>query len=75
MKRVAVREVRDHATRYLGGDAALVDEALVVERHGQAVGLYIPTGTSQQESFAQALDRLQRTVERVIRPGNGNRRP
>lgn len=38
MKRVGIREFRDHATRYLAGD-----EVLAIERHGQPVGFYIPT--------------------------------
>lgn len=61
MKRVGVREFRDHATRYLGGD-----EVLAVERHGQPIGFYIPTGTSRQESFAQALERLEQTVRQTL---------
>ena len=61
MKRVGVREFRDHATRYLAGD-----EVLAIERHGQPIGFYIPTGASRQESFAQALERLERTVQRVV---------
>lgn len=64
MKRIGVREFRDHATQYLGGD-----EVLAVERHGQPIGFYIPTGpgrTSRQEEFEQALARLEQTVHRVL---------
>lgn len=61
MKRVGVREFRDHATRYLAGD-----EVLAVERHGQPIGFYIPTGASRDESFALALERLEQTVQRVM---------
>ncbi len=61
MKRVGVREFRDHATQYLAGN-----EVLTIERHGQPIGFYIPTGASPQESFAQALERLERTVQRVV---------
>ncbi len=61
MKRVGVREFRDHATQYLGGD-----EVLAVERHGQPIGFYIPTGASRQESIAHALERLEQTVRRVM---------
>ncbi|MBI4495214.1 MAG: hypothetical protein HY690_20760 [Chloroflexi bacterium] len=61
MKRVGVREFRDHATQYLGGD-----EVLAVERHGQTIGFYIPTGASRQESFVQALERLEQTAQRVL---------
>ena len=61
MKRVGVREFRDHATQYLAGD-----EVLLVERHGEPIGFYIPTGASRRESFAQALDRLEQTVQQVL---------
>ena len=61
MKRVGVREFRDHATRYLAGD-----EVLAVERHGQPIGFYIPTSAGKQESFAQALEKLEQMVERVL---------
>ena len=61
MKRVGVREFRDHATRFLAGD-----EVLAIERHGQPIGFYIPTGASKQESFAQAVERLEQTVQRVL---------
>src|SRR5437764_10821918 len=61
VKRVGVREFRDHATQYLAGD-----EVLAIERHGQPIGFYIPTGARRQESFAQALERLEQTVQRVL---------
>ena len=65
MKRVGVREFRDHATRYLTGD-----EVLAIERHGAPIGFYIPIGASpdthRTERFAQALERLERTVQHVL---------
>jgi Mg2+ and Co2+ transporter CorA len=61
MKRVGIREFRDHATRYLASD-----EVLAIERHGRPIGFYIPAGASKQESFARALERLQRTVQQVV---------
>src|SRR5262245_54664116 len=60
MKRVGVREFRDHATRYLGGD-----EVLAIERHGQPIGFYIPTAPRPGASFAQALEGLEQTVRQV----------
>jgi hypothetical protein len=60
MRRVGVREFRDHATRYLGGD-----EVLAIERHGQPIGFYIPTAARPGASFAQALERLEQTVRQV----------
>jgi len=61
MKRVGVREFRDHATQYLSGD-----EVLAIERHGQPLGFYIPTGKSRLESFEEALARLEHTVQQVL---------
>lgn len=61
MKRVGVREFRDHARQYLAGD-----EVLAIQRHGQPIGFYIPTGASRREIFARALERLEQTVQRVL---------
>ncbi|MBI2863512.1 MAG: hypothetical protein HYX94_03000 [Chloroflexi bacterium] len=61
MKRVGVREFRDHATGYLSGD-----EVLAIERHGQTIGFHIPTAAGREESLAQALERLEETVRRVL---------
>jgi hypothetical protein len=61
MRRVGVREFRDHATQYLAGQ-----EVLAIERHGRPIGFYIPTEAGPQESFAQALERLEQTVQRVL---------
>jgi tartrate dehydratase beta subunit/fumarate hydratase class I family protein len=61
MKRVGVREFRDHATQYLAGP-----DVLAVERHGQPIGFYIPTGSGRRESFEQALEQLEQTVRRMV---------
>ncbi len=61
MKQVGIREFRDHATRYLAGD-----EVLAIERHGQPIGFYIPTNASRAENLAEALERLEQTVRRVV---------
>lgn len=61
MKHVGVREFRDHATQYLAGD-----EALAVERHGEPIGFYIPTKGNRRESFEQALEQLEQTVQRMV---------
>jgi hypothetical protein len=61
MKRVGIREFRDHATRYLSAD-----EVLAIERHGRTVGFYIPTAASREENFAVALKRLEQIVERTV---------
>ncbi len=61
MKRVGVREFRDHATSYLAGD-----EVLAIERHGQPIGFYIPTRAGRRGDAGPALERLERTVQRVL---------
>ncbi len=61
MRRIGVREFRDHATQLLAGD-----EVLAIERHGQPIGFYIPAGASREESFERALERLEQTVGRVL---------
>ncbi len=52
---------RDHATQYLAGD-----EVLAVERHGEPIGFYIPTGKGRRVSFEEALGRLEQTVQQVL---------
>ncbi len=61
MKRVGVREFRDHATRYLSGD-----EVIAVERHGQPIGLYIPTATGRTPQAREAIEQLDATVRRIM---------
>lgn len=61
MKRIGVREFRDHATQYLSSD-----EVLAIERHGRTVGFYIPTDVSRDASFVLALERLEQIVERTV---------
>jgi antitoxin (DNA-binding transcriptional repressor) of toxin-antitoxin stability system len=61
MKRVGVREFRDHATRYLSQG-----EVLAVERHGRPIGFFIPAQASAEDDVRQAMERLQRAVERVL---------
>jgi hypothetical protein len=68
MKHVGIREFRDHATRYLAGD-----EALLIERNGTPIGCYwplggkadtagfIPSRKGTKEARA-AFERLERTL-------------
>ena len=62
MKSVGVREFRDHATTYLAGD-----EPLTIERHGEAIGVYIPLPRTKPESKAEAMARLGEAVDAVLR--------
>jgi len=61
MKRVGVRDFRDHATQYLAGD-----DVLLVERHGQPVGLYIPTKSDPYRDRVAAVQQLRDTVEQIL---------
>lgn len=64
MKRVGVREFRDHATQYLSGG-----EVLAIERHGLPLGYYLPAGTQSRKGSKEAneaLDRLDRTVQKIL---------
>lgn len=64
MKHVGIREFRDKATGLLRGA-----EPLAVERHGKVVGFYIPVEKrgADGEQFRDALSRLERAVEDVVR--------
>ena len=58
MRHVGVREFRDKATTLLAGD-----EKLVIERHGQAIGYYIPVKPKDKASVQQALERFNTALE------------
>ena len=57
----AKQEFRDKASQYLASK-----EAVAVKRHGKLVGFYIPVPQSEEAEIAQALSRLNQTVERAI---------
>ena len=61
MKSVGIREFRDKASQYLSSK-----EALAVKRHGKLVGFYIPVEESEEIAIERALQRLNKTVEKVI---------
>ena len=69
MKRVGVREFRDHATKYLAGD-----EVIAIERHGTQIGYFIPTKggrkepvkSGRRESAQEAAERLGEAVQQVL---------
>ncbi len=62
MKHVGVREFRDKATTLLAGD-----EKLVIERHGQAIGYYIPIKRKNQVEIQRNLDALDAAIKEVLR--------
>jgi hypothetical protein len=61
MKRVGIREFRDNATKYLAGN-----EVLTIERHGEPIGFFIPTGADRKKRAAESMARLERTIQRIL---------
>ncbi|WP_420446582.1 type II toxin-antitoxin system Phd/YefM family antitoxin [Candidatus Poriferisodalis sp.] len=61
MKSVGIREFRDRATQLIASG-----ETLVVERHGEPVGFFVPIVARDRRAGAVALDRLGETVRGVL---------
>ncbi len=61
MRSVGVREFRDHATKLIGSG-----ETLVIERHGEPVGFFVPIVAKDRRAGAQALERLDLLVTEVL---------
>ena len=61
MRRIRVREFRDHATKYLA-----LQEPIEIERHGRPIGYYIPAKRANDEEVKQAIDRLNEAVEALL---------
>ena len=62
MRHVGVREFRDKATTLLAGD-----EKLVIERHGQPIGYYIPVQRRNQAEIQRRMEALEKAVNEVLR--------
>jgi antitoxin (DNA-binding transcriptional repressor) of toxin-antitoxin stability system len=60
MKHVGVREFKDHANALI--NAA---EPLVIERHGQPVGFYLPLPRSDRAAALAAAERLAETTDAI----------
>ena len=60
MKHVGVREFKDHAHALI--NAA---EPLVIERHGQPVGVYLPLPSGDKAAAAEAAARLDETLAAI----------
>jgi antitoxin (DNA-binding transcriptional repressor) of toxin-antitoxin stability system len=65
MRRVGVREFKDHATTYLSGA-----ETLVIERRGKPVGFFVPIEAKDRKAGRAALRRLDTRVADVLRTAN-----
>jgi antitoxin (DNA-binding transcriptional repressor) of toxin-antitoxin stability system len=61
MRRVGVRDFKDHATAYLNAG-----ETLVIERYGEPVGFYVPVEAKDRKAGRAALDRLGAAVKDVL---------
>lgn len=59
LRTVGIRELRSHATEYLGGT-----EPVAVTRHGKVIGFYLPVPPDEEET-RRAWERLERTVAEV----------
>ncbi len=61
MKAVGVREFRDRATSMMGAG-----ETLVIERHGEPIGFYVPIAATDRKAGRKALGRLGASVSGVL---------
>lgn len=61
MRRVGVREFKDHATAMLASG-----ETLVVERHGKPIGFFVPLDAKDRATGQASLDRLGATVAELL---------
>ena len=57
MRSVGVREFRDQATSMMGSG-----ETLVIERHGQPIGFFVPVTAKDRKRGRKALGRLGAAV-------------
>ena len=62
MRTVGVREFRDQATSMLGAG-----ETLVIERHGEPIGFFVPISAKDRRAGRAALGRLGTVVDEVLR--------
>jgi antitoxin (DNA-binding transcriptional repressor) of toxin-antitoxin stability system len=62
MRSVGVREFRDQATSMMGSG-----ETLVIERHGEPIGFFVPVTAKDRKAGRKALGRLGAAVESFLR--------
>lgn len=62
MRSVGVREFRDQATSMMSSG-----ETLVIERHGQPIGFYVPVTAKDRKAGRKVLGRLGTAVKSVLR--------
>lgn len=61
MRSVGVREFRDKATSMMGAG-----ETLVIERHGEPIGFFVPVTATDRKAGRKALGRLGTAVEELL---------
>lgn len=61
MRAVGVREFRDQATTMMGAG-----ETLVIERHGEPIGFFVPVTAKDRKAGRKALGRLGAAVEDLL---------
>jgi antitoxin (DNA-binding transcriptional repressor) of toxin-antitoxin stability system len=61
MRAVGVREFRDQATTMMGAG-----ETLVIERHGEPIGFYVPITAKDRKAGRKTLGRLGAAVENLL---------
>jgi antitoxin (DNA-binding transcriptional repressor) of toxin-antitoxin stability system len=61
VKSVGVREFRDQATSMMGSG-----ETLIIERHGEPIGFFVPVTATDRRAGRAALGRLGAAVEQVL---------
>jgi len=61
MRSVGVREFRDQATKMMSAG-----ETLVIERHGEPIGFFVPISAKDRRGGRKALGRLGDTVDDLL---------
>lgn len=61
MRSVGVREFRDQATSMMGAG-----ETLIIERHGEPIGFYVPIAAKDRKAGRNALGRLGAALDGVL---------
>jgi antitoxin (DNA-binding transcriptional repressor) of toxin-antitoxin stability system len=61
MRTIGVREFRDQASSLLASD-----ETLIIERHGEAIGFYVPIAAKDRREARASLGRLGELVNDVL---------
>jgi len=61
MKSIGVREFRDQATSMMASG-----ETLVIERHGEPIGFFVPVVAKDRKAGRAALGRLGNLVKEVL---------